>query len=268
MSGKAYLIGAGPGRADLITVRGLNLLRQADVVLYDWLVAPQLLEQAAPSAERIFVGKAHDKHTLEQDAITDLIVAHVRAGRQVARLKGGDPSVFGHAGEEALALAEAGLPFEIVPGVSSALAAPIYAGIPLTYRGVSTAFAVVTGHEAPGKNHSGTDWAALARIPTLVVLMGLHRINAVCAALLAAGRLPETPAAIISRATTSDQRVLRATLATMPEALRHANLPTPAVLVIGEVVALSEQLDWFAPAMVEVGFLPFDALAGRRWDDS
>ncbi|MEI7645626.1 MAG: uroporphyrinogen-III C-methyltransferase [Chloroflexales bacterium] len=264
MRGKAYLIGAGPGRADLITVRGLNLLRQADVVIYDWLVAPLLLEQAAPAADLIFVGKSHDKHTLEQDAISDLIVSHVRAGRQVARLKGGDPSVFGHAGEEAMALAKAGLPFEIVPGVSSALAAPTYAGIPLTYRGISTAFAVVTGHETPGKVHSGTDWSALARIPTLVVLMGLQRVDTVCAALLAAGRLPETPAAIVSRATTSDQRVLRATLKTLPEALRHASLPTPAVLVIGEVVALSAQLDWFAPALAEVGFLPFDALSGRQ----
>jgi uroporphyrin-III C-methyltransferase len=265
MSGKAYLIGAGPGRADLITVRGLSLLRQADVVLYDWLVAPQLLAQAAPATELIFVGKAHDKHALEQDAIIDLIIAHVRAGRQVARLKGGDPSVFGHVGEEAQALAEAGLSFEIVPGVSSALAAPAYAGIPLTYRGISTAFAVVTGHEAPGKEHSSTDWTALARVPTLVVLMGLHRVGAVCAALLAAGRLPETPAAIVSRATTSQQKVLRATLAAMPEALRQAALPTPAVLVIGEVVALSEQLDWFAPTLAEDGFLPFDALAGR-WE--
>ncbi len=257
MSGKAYLVGAGPGRADLITVRGLTLLRRADVVLYDWLVAPQLLAEAAPGAERIFVGKTHDHHTLEQDAITALLVERVRAGCQVVRLKGGDPGVFGHAGEEALALARAGLPFEIVPGVSSALAAPAYAGIPLTYRGLATGFAVVTGHEAAGP-HQPTDWAALARVPTLVVLMGLHRADAVCAALLAAGRAPATPVAVVSRATTSEQAVLHATLATLPAALRQRALPTPAVLVIGEVVALAEHLAWFEPALVEGSFSPFD----------
>lgn len=259
MSGKAYLVGAGPGRADLITVRGLTLLRQADVVLYDWLVAPQLLEQTAPGAERIFVGKAHDHHTLEQDAITALIVERVRAGHQVVRLKGGDPGVFGHAGEEALALARAGLPFEIVPGVSSALAAPAYAGIPLTYRGLATGFAVVTGHEAAGPHHP-TDWAALARVHTLVVLMGLHRADMVCSALLAAGRAPETPVVVVSRATTSEQEVLRATLATLPATLRRQPLPTPAVLVIGEVVALAEQLAWFEPATIDDSFASFEAL--------
>lgn len=257
MSGKAYLIGAGPGRADLITVRGLTLLRQADVVLYDWLVAPQLLAQVAPGAERIFVGKAHDHHTLEQDAISNLIVARVRAGLQVVRLKGGDPGVFGHAGEEARALAAAGLPFEIVPGVSSALAAPAYAGIPLTYRGLATGFAVVTGHEAAGP-HPPTDWVALARIPTLVVLMGLHRADAVCAALIEAGRAPATPLAVVSRATTSEQAVLYATLATLPDALHERPLPTPAVLVIGEVVALAEQLAWFDPLTAHDSFAPFD----------
>jgi uroporphyrin-III C-methyltransferase len=257
MSGKAYLVGAGPGRADLITVRGLTLLRQADVVLYDWLIAPQLLEQAKPGAELVFVGKAHDHHTLEQEAITELIVARVRAGQQVVRLKGGDPGVFGHAGEEALALVEAGLPFEIVPGVSSALAAPAYAGIPLTYRGLATGFAVVTGHEAAGVA-SPTDWTALARVPTLVVLMGLHRADVVCDALLAAGRAPATPVAVVSRATTCEQEVLRATLATLPDALHQRALPTPAVLVIGEVVALSERLAWFDAALVDGGFAPFD----------
>ncbi len=259
MSGKAYLVGAGPGRADLITVRGLTLLRQADVVLYDWLVAPQLLEQTSPGAERIFVGKAHNHHALEQDVLTALIVEHVRAGHQVVRLKGGDPGIFGHVGEEALALARAGLPFEIVPGVSSALAAPAYAGIPLTYRGLAASVAVVTGHEVSGA-HQPTDWAALARIHTLVVLMGLHRADAVCAALLAAGRAPETPVAVVSRATTSEQVVLRATLATLPATLCQCALATPAVLVIGEVVTLAEQLAWFTPAMVSDSFAPFDIL--------
>ncbi|EFO79717.1 uroporphyrin-III C-methyltransferase [Oscillochloris trichoides DG-6] len=263
MSGKAYLIGAGPGRPDLITVRGLNLLRQADVVLYDWLVAPQLVDQARPNAVRIFVGKAHDRHTLEQDTITDLLVEYVRAGHHVARLKGGDPSVFGHVGEEAQALASAGLAFEIVPGVSSALAAPAYAGIPVTSRGYSTAFAVVTGHEAPGKADSTTDWNALAHIPTLIVLMGLHRVDLVCTTLIAAGRAASTPAAVISRATTREQRVVRATLADLPAALREANLPTPAILVIGEVVGLGATLEWFVPSLVEEGFEAFERLEQR-----
>lgn len=261
MSGKAYLIGAGPGRADLITVRGLTLLRRADVVLYDWLIAPQLLDEAKPNAELIFVGKAHDHHQMEQDAITALVVERVRAGMQVVRLKGGDPGVFGHVGEEALALAEAGLPFEIVPGVSSAIAAPAYAGVPLTHRRCATAFAVVTGHEATGKGGNTTDWAALSRIPTLVVLMGLHRADTVCAALIEAGRAPETPAAVISRATTSEQQELHATLATLPEALRRRPLPTPAVLVIGEVVGLAGQLGWFDPEQARSSFAPFDAIS-------
>jgi cobalt-precorrin 5A hydrolase/precorrin-3B C17-methyltransferase len=258
--GKAYLVGAGPGRADLITLRGLTLLRRADVVLYDWLVAPELLAQVPAGAELIFVGKTHDRHTLEQDAITDLLVAHARAGRQVVRLKGGDPGVFGHAGEEALALARAGLPFEIVPGVSSALAAPAYAGIPLTFRGLASGFAVVTGHEAPNTPHH-LDWAALARVPTLVVLMGLHRTEAICAALREAGRAPDTPVAVISRATTSEQRVLRATLEGLPAALQAHPLPTPAVLVIGDVVALADELTWFAPELAAEHFVPFDEAA-------
>lgn len=256
MYGKAYLVGAGPGRADLITVRGLTLLRQADVVLYDWLIAPQLLAEVPAHAERIFVGKSHDKHHCEQTAITAQIIAYVRAGKQVVRLKGGDPGVFGHAGEEALALAEAGLPFEIVPGVSSALAAPAYAGIPLTYRGVAAGFAVVTGHEAADAPNR-TDWSALARMATLVVLMGLHRADQICAALIAAGRDPSTPVAVISRATTREQKVRVATLATLPAALHVQPLATPAILVIGAVVALAEQLNWFDPITDTVPFLDF-----------
>ena len=258
--GKAYLVGAGPGRADLITLRGLTLLRRAEVVLYDWLVAPELLAQVPAGAELIFVGKTHDRHTLEQDAITDLLVAHARAGRRVVRLKGGDPGVFGHAGEEALALAQAGLPFEIVPGVSSALAAPAYAGIPLTFRGLASGFAVVTGHEAPNTPHH-LDWAALARVPTLVVLMGLHRTEAICAALREAGRASDTPVAVISRATTHEQQVLRATLGSLPVALQERPLPTPAVLVIGAVAALADDLAWFDPELAAEHFVPFDEAA-------
>ncbi len=250
--GKAYLIGAGPGRADLITVRGLNLVRRADVVIYDRLIARELLDEIPAGAETIFVGKEAGQHTLDQSEINALIVARVRHGKQVVRLKGGDPFVFGRGGEEALALHDAGLPFEIVPGVSSALAVPAYAGIPVTQRGVSTAFAVVTGHEATAS--SGTDWSALARIPTLVVLMGLHNAAAIAEKLIDAGRAPTTPAAAISNGTTDDQQVVNTTLADLAQAIAQANLPSPALLVIGEVAGLADSLAWFAPTGHTKGF--------------
>ncbi|KAB8145964.1 uroporphyrinogen-III C-methyltransferase [Chloroflexia bacterium SDU3-3] len=258
MSGKAYLVGAGPGRADLITVRGLNLLRAADVVIYDRLIAPELLEELPQHATRIFVGKGPDRHVMRQDAISALVVEQVRAGYQVVRLKGGDPCVFGHAGEEALALAEAGLPFEIVPGVSSALAAPAYAGVPVTQRGVSTAFAVVTGHTAPGAAADATDWAALARIPTLVVLMGVKRLDQICAALIEAGRAPATPALLVSRGATEQQQTLLADLASLPQRYRERPLPTPSVLVVGEVAAMHAKISWFQPSGLGEGFFDLE----------
>jgi uroporphyrin-III C-methyltransferase len=253
--GKAYLVGAGPGRADLITVRGLNLLRKADVVIYDRLIARELLDEIRPGAERIFVGKESGHHTLPQTEINALLVARVRLGKQVVRLKGGDPFVFGRGGEEAQALAEAGLPFEIVPGVSSAVAVPAYAGIPVTQRGLSSAFAVVTGHELDGKAAPGADWDALARMPTLVILMGVERIEGIAARLIAAGRSATTPAAAISQGATDHQRVVTATLAELPAALAAAQLPAPAVIVVGEVAALAGQLAWFAAAGDAAGFV-------------
>ncbi|MEF3275670.1 MAG: uroporphyrinogen-III C-methyltransferase [Chloroflexus sp.] len=250
MSGKAYLVGAGPGRADLITVRGLTVLRQADAVIYDRLIAASLLDEAPPHAERIFVGKRPGHHTFRQDGINETLVRMVRAGLQVVRLKGGDPGVFAHLAEEAMALAAAGLPFEIIPGVSSALAVPLYAGIPLTWRGVASAFTVVSGHEVTDQGCSGISWALLAASPTLVVLMALARLEQVCTYLIAAGRNPATPAALISRGTSSDQRVLRATLQTLPTCPQVAQMPAPAVLVIGEVAALADTLAWFNPAAI------------------
>jgi uroporphyrin-III C-methyltransferase len=256
MKGKAYLVGAGPGRADLITVRGLRLLQQADVVLYDRLIARELLDEVSDQAERIYCGKGPDHHRMSQEEITKLLVFHVQAGKQVVRLKGGDPFVFGHGGGEALALAEAGLPFEIVPGITSAVAAPAFAGIPVTHRNISTAFAVVTGHEAPGKTNHTTDWTALAQIPTLIVLMGLRRIQQICDNLLAAGRPAETPAAAISWAATDHQQVIRGTLATLPHLIAAGSLPNPAVVVIGEVAAFADKLAWFEPDGRAAGFLP------------
>lgn len=254
-TGKAWLVGAGPGRADLITVRGLRALQAADVVIYDRLIDRELLNEARPDAELIFVGKRPDHHTMTQNEINRLLVAQVQSGRQVVRLKGGDPFVFGRGGEEALALVAAGLPYEIVPGVSSALAVPAYAGVPVTQRNIATSFAVITGHEAAGKADSQTDWDALARIPTLVVLMGVAQIASIAQALMAAGRSGETPAIAISQGGTDQQRSVRARLADLPAAIAAARLLAPAVIVIGDVAALHDQLDWFVPDGVSAGLV-------------
>ena len=262
--GRAYLIGAGPGRADLITVRGLTLLRRADVVIYDRLVARELLDEIRDDAEQIFVGKESGHHTLPQSAINELLVDRVRQGKQVVRLKGGDSFVFGRGGEEAQALHDAGLPFEIVPGISSALAVPAYAGIPVTHRGLSTAFAVVTGHECSDKATSTTDWDALARIPTLIVLMGLSNADCIAQRLLEAGRAPTTPAAAISNGTTDEQQVVMTTLAELAAAITEAALPSPAILVIGEVAGLADELAWFTPSGQVAGFLSIAATPGLR----
>ncbi len=250
--GKAYIVGAGPGRADLITVRGLRLLRQAEVVIYDRLVGQDLLAEIPPTAEQVFAGKRPGRHTLEQAEINRLLVERVRAGKQVVRLKGGDPFVFGRGGEEALALRLAGLPYEIVPGVTSALAAPAYAGVPVTHRGLGASFTVVTGHEC--KESSGVDWSILARMPTLVVLMGVRRIRTIAGELMAAGRSPDTPSIAVSHGVTDRQKVVRARLMDLPDAMEAAALPAPAVIVIGEVAGLHDLLDWFTPDGAAAGF--------------
>jgi uroporphyrin-III C-methyltransferase / precorrin-2 dehydrogenase / sirohydrochlorin ferrochelatase len=242
--GKAYLVGAGPGHPELITVRGLRLIQQADVVLYDRLIAPELLDEARPTAEKIYVGKEVGRQALPQEAINTLLVARVWAGQQVVRLKGGDPFVFGRGGEEALALAEAGLPFEIVPGITSAVAAPAWAGIPVTHRGLSTGFAVITGHEDPHKPERMNDWLQLAHVPTLVILMALANLPLIAEQLIEAGRVGTTPVAVISKGTTPDQRVLVATLETLAPALAAAEMPSPGLAVVGEVVSLRRQLQW------------------------
>ncbi|CAN5705232.1 uroporphyrinogen-III C-methyltransferase [soil metagenome] len=257
MNGIAYIIGAGPGRADLITVRGLRLLQQAEVVLYDHLVARDLLNEA-PQAEWIFVGKQPGSVAMTQSSINQTLVERTHAGQRVVRLKGGDPFVFGRGGEEALALRQAGLPYEIVPGVSSAIAAPAYAGIPLTQRGISTAFAVVTGHEAPGKPGGSTDWHALSRISTLVILMGVNNIAAICSALIDAGQDRQTPAAVVSEGTTGQQRSVQATVATLPAVIASHAITHPAVIVIGAVAALASELAWFIPDPSAPGFVGFE----------
>jgi uroporphyrin-III C-methyltransferase len=242
--GTVYLIGAGPGRADLITVRGLNILRQADVALYDRLTAPELLEELPPHAIRVYVGKKMGKHAVRQEDIQRMLIDFARQDRVVVRLKGGDPFVFGRGGEEALALARADVPFEVVPGVSAAVAAPAYAGIPVTHRGVARAFAVITGHHAANLPPMQTDWRVFSNIPTLVILMGITRVREIVEELLEAGRPEDTPAAVIEWATTPRQRVVRAALAELPDAVAREKVESPAVIVLGQVVKLGEELQW------------------------
>ena len=243
--GTVALVGAGPGDPGLITVRGLALLRRAQVVVYDRLVHPSLLAEA-PRARRVFAGKASGHHALPQEQINALLVMHARRGRRVVRLKGGDPFVFGRGGEEADALARAGIPFEVVPGVSSAVAVPAYAGIPLTHRGVASSFAVVTGHEDAGKRESSVDWARLARsVDTLVVLMGVKALPGIAAALVAHGRPASTPVALVRWGTTDVQETVTGTLADIGTRAARARLEPPVVIVIGDVVALRERLQWF-----------------------
>jgi uroporphyrinogen III methyltransferase/synthase len=241
--GKVYLVGAGPGDPGLITVRGLELLRQAEVVIYDRLVNRMLSDEAPQSAIRIFVGKLTDFHSLPQEEINQTMIEHARRGRQVVRLKGGDPFVFGRGGEEAEALREAGIPFEIVPGVSSAVAVPAYAGIPVTHRKLSSSFAVITGHEAC-KAKSLVDWGSLAKaVDTLVVLMGLKNLPRIVDELLTHGRSPETPVALIRWGTTDEQETVSGTLHNILE--RSRGLRPPVVVVIGDVVTLKDRLCWF-----------------------
>ncbi len=245
-NGKVYLVGAGPGDARLITVRGLECIQCADVIVYDNLVNPSLLRHARAAAELIFAGKTPKKHTFTQSETNALLVRKAGEGKVVTRLKGGDPFVFGRGGEEAQALREAGIEFEVVPGVTSAVAAPAYAGIPVTHRELASAFMVITGHEEPTKNNSAIDWAQVATFAgTRVILMGVERIGEIATRLMSHGCAAETPVAMVRWGTTGQQQTIQATLATIGEAAERANLQPPAVTVIGEVARLREQLNWF-----------------------
>ena len=240
-AGRVCLVGAGPGDPGLLTVRAVERLREAEVVVYDRLVNPALLDLVPPDALRIFAGKRMGAHCLPQSAINALLIHHAEAGRFVVRLKGGDPFVFGRGGEEALALARAGISFEVVPGISSALAVPAHAGIPVTHRGVAASFAVLTGHEDPSKDGETVDWARLATaVDTLVVLMAVGSFPKIVGALLANGRAPETPVALVRWGTTEAEEVRVGTLGDIVE--RARGLEPPVVAVIGEVVALRDQL--------------------------
>ena len=243
--GKVYIIGAGPGDAGLITLKGIDCLREADVVIYDYLVSKDLLKYASNEARFIYAGKQGGAHTLSQWEINDLLVKEAKAGNTVARLKGGDPFIFGRGGEEAEKLAASGLPFEIVPGVTSAIAVPAYAGIPLTHRGLTSTVAFVTGHEDPTKEKSDIDWQALARIGTLVFLMGVKNIEKIVKELKDNGRSPKTPAALIRWGTTPKQEVLTGTLANISTLAKERKFAPPAILVVGKVVDLRDTLKWF-----------------------
>ena len=237
------MVGAGPGDPGLITVRGLAALRSADVVVYDRLgVSPALLDLASPGAELIFAGKSAGRHAMTQAQINRLLVRHARAGRSVVRLKGGDPFVFGRGGEEAEALAAAGVPCEVVPGVTSAIAGPAAAGIPVTHRDVAASVAIATAHEAPGKAGSRLDWEALARADTTVLLMGVERLADAAKALIDAGKKRSTPAAVIASATLPSQRTVTAPLSRIAAAAKRAGIEPPAVTVVGDVVRLRHVL--------------------------
>lgn len=243
--GKVYIIGAGPGDPGLITLKAVEALKLADVVVYDNLVNEELLAYAPVGARRIYAGKQGGDHTLTQDKINDLLVREALDGSMVARLKGGDPFIFGRGGEEAEELAARGIPFEVIPGVTSAIAVPAYAGIPLTHRGVTSTVAFVTGHEDPTKEKSDIDWQALAGIGTLVFLMGVKNLGQITDALISRGKSPDTPAALIRRGTLPEQQTLTGTLANMEELARANRFKPPAILVVGRVVDLRDTLSWF-----------------------
>jgi uroporphyrinogen III methyltransferase / synthase len=247
-TGYVYLVGAGPGDPGLLTARALELIAQADTILYDRLIPSQALAGALPDAELLFVGKNPHRpggESVPQEQTEALMVERARAGRTVVRLKGGDPFVFGRGGEEALALREAGIDFQVVPGVTAGVAAAAYAGIPVTHRGISTGVALVTGHEDPAKPEQELDWDALAAFPgTLVFYMGVRALQRIADSLIAAGRPPSQPVALVERGTLPGQRTVSGTLATIAEAATREDVKAPAITVVGDVVNLGQSLAW------------------------
>ena len=245
MTGIVHLVGAGPGDPGLLTVRAVELIAEADVVLYDRLIPPEALEHARPEAQLIYVGKQGEGPQFPQDDTHALLLEHARAGRRVVRLKGGDPFVFGRGGEEALVLREAGVPFEVVPGVTAGVAAPAYAGIPVTHRDMASGVAFVTGHEDPGKAETAVDWDALARFPgTLVFYMGVRTLPRIAAGLVEAGRPADEPVAVVERGTLPGQRTLLASLRDGAERAAQEQIRPPAITLVGPVAGLREQLAW------------------------
>jgi uroporphyrinogen III methyltransferase / synthase len=247
VSGTVYLVGAGPGDPELLTLKAHRLVREADVLVYDHLVAPEVLALARPGAQRVFVGKKGGGFCCPQRDIEGTLIRLAREGKKVVRLKGGDPFIFGRGGEEAEALVEAGISFEVVPGVTSALAAAAYAGIPLTHRAHSSGVIFLTGHEDPNKPDSPIRWEDYGRLGvTLCVYMGMKNLETITRRLEAGGLSSQTPAAVIQSATTGEHRQLISTVGRIALESEHAGFGAPAIVVIGEVAALSEKLAWFA----------------------
>ncbi|PWM52217.1 MAG: uroporphyrinogen-III C-methyltransferase, partial [Clostridiales bacterium] len=244
--GKVYLIGAGPGDIGLITVKGLECLKKADVIVYDRLANPRLLSYKRNDCELIYVGKSPDRHTLTQDEINQVLVDEGLKGKNVVRLKGGDPYVFGRGGEEGEVLRAAGIEFEVVPGITSAISVPCYAGIPVTHRDFTSTFTVITGHEDPTKEDSSINWPRLATDPgTLIFLMGVGNLSKIVGQLTKYGKDPQTPIALIRWGTRPEQQVVTGTLANIIEEVAKAKLTSPAIIIVGKVVTLRDTLSWF-----------------------
>jgi len=241
--GKVYLVGAGPGDPELLTLKALRLIKSADVILYDRLINQEILLFAKPDCELVYVGKEDGKHTIEQEKINELLLKYAHTREVVVRLKGGDPFIFGRGGEEALFLVEHGIEFEVVPGVSSFYSVPAYAGIPITFRRISSSFAVITGHEDPRKERSSIDWESLKGINTLIVLMGVSRRKEIARRLIEIGRDPKEPVAFIENGTTERQRVILTDLYEL--STNPPEVSPPAIMVVGSVVRLRENLSWY-----------------------
>ncbi len=249
-SGPVYLVGAGPGDPELLTLKAHRLIGEADAVVYDYLVAPEILALARPEAERVFVGKKGGGFCCPQRDIEGILIRLAQAGKRVVRLKGGDPFVFGRGGEEAEALVAAGIAFEVVPGVTSALAAAAYAGVPLTHRSHASAVVFLTGHEDPAKPDSAIHWEDYGRLgATLCLYMGMKNLESITRRLQDGGLAPETPALVVQSATTDEHRQLLTTVARVALDSEHAGFGAPSIVVIGEVAAYADKLAWFKTAL-------------------
>ena len=240
---QVYLTGAGPGDIELLTLKAHRVITEADVIIYDRLANPEILEMAKNGCEFVYVGKEDGRHTLPQDEINEVIYQNALKHDVVVRLKGGDPFVFGRGGEEGAYLHERGVSFEIIPGITSAISVPAYAGIPVTHRGVAVSFRVVTGHESPNKEVSQIPWENFKTDDTIVFLMGLHNLSKISSKLIEVGKPEDYPCAVISRGTTKEQSVVVGTLGDIVK--KAKGVPTPALIIVGKVVTLREQLQWF-----------------------
>jgi len=240
---KVYLTGAGPGDIELMTLKAARVVKQADVIIYDRLANSDILAMAKENCEMIYVGKQDGKHSVPQDEINEIIYQAALKYENVVRLKGGDPFVFGRGGEEAIYLFDRDIKFEIIPGISSAVSVPAYAGIPVTHRGITTSFRVVTGHETPNKRISQIEWQTFLNDETIVFLMGFHNIKLITKKLMSLGKRRDYPCAVISKGSTPEQEVTVGTLETIVELSK--DMPTPAIIVVGEVVTLRDKIKWF-----------------------